>query len=157
MSLSQISRRRLLKLLAATAGTAMLSSVPIRWKTPVVQVGEFPVDAQVRLSGTGAISGTIHLNLGTASPTQGKGPTANTFTVDVITPHIDGVISPPTFDAATNTDNYAYLISPVPAGTNYTVSCTFAGTGCSTGIDTSGVVVNPGLTTMNIDFSFDVC
>ena len=58
MSQSPISRRQLLKVLAAAAGTAVLSSVPNKWKTPVVEVGMLPAHAQT-LSGRGAISGKI--------------------------------------------------------------------------------------------------
>lgn len=57
MSHLPLSRRQLLKVLAAAAGTAVLSSVPNKWKTPVVDIGALPAHAQ--LSGAGSISGTV--------------------------------------------------------------------------------------------------
>ncbi len=52
MPQSPLSRRQLLKLLAAAAGTAILLSVPTKWKTPVVEVGMLPAHAQTSGGGT---------------------------------------------------------------------------------------------------------
>jgi len=46
MSEPSIGRRQLLKILAATAGAAALSTLPSQWKTPVVEVGALPAHAQ---------------------------------------------------------------------------------------------------------------
>lgn len=43
---SSISRREALKALAATSGAVALSSVPQRWQTPLVEVGNLPAHAQ---------------------------------------------------------------------------------------------------------------
>jgi hypothetical protein len=40
------SRRKALKTLAATTGALTLTALPIRWETPVVEVGYLPVHAQ---------------------------------------------------------------------------------------------------------------
>ncbi len=63
MSQSPISRRQLLKILAAAAGTAVLTTVPNKWKTPVVDVGALPAHAQ-SLSGRGAIRVIVNNNFG---------------------------------------------------------------------------------------------
>ncbi len=48
-SLTPINRRQLLKILAAAAGAAALSTLPTNWKTPVVEVGALPAHAQTSL------------------------------------------------------------------------------------------------------------
>ena len=78
---NEVSRRQLLKILAAATGTAMLSTVPNEWKTPVIDVGMIPAHAQ-GLSGTGTVAGFVYRaaipaapsHLSVSSPTIGTCP-----------------------------------------------------------------------------------
>jgi hypothetical protein len=147
MSQSQISRRQLLKILAAGAGTAVLSSVPNKWETPVIDVGMLPAHAQ-GLSGFGAISGTV-TGPPVASPVRGEKSSApsNGCSTDATVL----VVGPGSY-ACVNFGKI-YKIYNVPPGT-YTVQAS-SYIGCSAPSHTN-VVVLAGQTTENIDFDF-VC
>ena len=143
MSQSPISRRQLLKVLAAAAGTAVLSSVPNKWKTPVVDVGMLPAHAQT-LSGVGAVSGTVTLSIPVGSPSSAK-IIAPTITITIVSTAFSTM---PSYDHIANGLQYfTYSIMNVPAGT-YTVRCNY----CSVDHDVTGVVVHAGATTNNVDF-----
>ena len=145
MSQPSISRRQLLKIVAAAAGTAVLSSVPNKWETPVVDVGMLPAHAQ-GLSGNGAIDGYVVLQY-TFNPTGTNSP-ANNVSVRTISPLvINGLVGAPV--PLAGEDLYHYTINNVPAGI-YTVQ---ANSSCGGG-NKSGVGVTAGATTMYINFSF---
>lgn len=148
MSQQAISRRELLKLLAAATGVAALSTIPNQWVTPIVEIGALPAHAQASLA-PGAISGTIKIQ-NVTSPDKASAPNPLALlTVGTTNPIIiAGVISPPTNNI------FPYLISPVPPGNNYTVSCTWNPNACPTTQTHSPVTVNPGATTPNINFDF---
>jgi hypothetical protein len=146
MSQSPISRRHLLKILAAAAGTAVLTTVPNKWKTPVVDVGALPAHAQT-LSGRGAISGTVAITTGSEAPI--KAPvTTSTATITAT-----NTITSASFQTVVNNAVFplAYVISNVTPGT-YNVKCDITGH-ClaSNSITDFGVVVPPG--TANFTFS----
>ncbi len=140
MSQSPISRRQLLKVLAAAAGTAVLSSVPNKWKTPVVDVGMLPAHAQT-LSGTGSLTGTIG---GLVAPVSGNSPKIVgpvDFTV--------GLQGFPSFtvNATGSYPTWSYTISNIPAGT-YTVVLTDVGyCGGAYTQTVTGVVIHVGTPT----------
>ena len=147
MSQPPISRRQLLKLLAA-AGTAALSSVPSKWNTPVVEASVLP--AQPQLSGLGAISGTITTPIGTSPIRRGSSP-SDGFTVSTVAPSTvvgrTGVLTVVSQSAET------YLISDLPTGT-YTVQLDNAGCAVdpSTPNPRTGVSVTAPATHTGVDF-----
>jgi hypothetical protein len=122
--MSQVSRRQLLKILAAAAGTAMLSTVPNEWKTPVIDIGMIPAHAQ-GLSGTGTVAGFVYervpaapLQLSVSSPSVGSCPTppsGSPFEGAQI--QVNGY---PSLFGLTNL-NGAYSIGNVPAGPQYLI------------------------------------
>ena len=115
----KLSRRDLLKVLAAAAGTAALSSVPNKWKTPVVDVGMLPAHAQ-SLSGLGAIQVTAYSQIG-APISKLKEPNVCAFAQVSIDGHPEWT---PQCCAAGATVTF----SNIPTG-DYTVQCLFASCG----------------------------
>ena len=156
MSRSQFSRRQLLKVLAAAAGTAVLSSVPNKWKTPVVEVGALPADAQ-RLSGSGLISGAVQ-GPGTAAPVANSSPKIALPPTATIT--AKNTISGLTYQTTLNDPSFpfTYTLSNVPAGT-YDVMCAVTGFCVSpaTKTDTNIVVPVGGTATANFTFTAGGC
>ena len=153
MSQTGTSRRQFLKIVAAAAGTAVLSSVPSKWETPVVDVGMLPAHAQ-GLSGNGAIEGTISVPI-VVQPIRTNSPAAPSVAVGTISPIvIPGVVGTPVING---THRIApYTISNVPAGTSYTVRAN-ASICVPSSIDVSGVGVSAGVTTSGINFNFSNC
>ena len=149
MSQSQLSRRQLLQILAAAAGAAALSSVPNKWKTPVVDVGMLPAHAQA-LSGLGAISGTVEVLIADA-PVGSNNPTSPPdIPMDTVP---GGYSANATYDHTTGAVEYfPYTIYNVPAGT-YTVRCYYCGVYTSV----LNVVVIAGQTTTGVDFNVNEC
>jgi hypothetical protein len=150
MSQSPISRRQLLKILAATAGTAVLSSVPTKWKTPVIEVGMLPAHAQT-LSGLGAISGTVTIS-GITSPIRRSAPSkpGTSCSTDAVV----SVVGTSLF-ACVDFGN-TYTINNVPPGT-YTVTVVGQFTDCADPPPHPNVVVHAGQTTLHVDFDFSDC
>lgn len=151
MSQEKISRRDLLKMLAASAGAAALATVPNKWVTPVVEIGALPAHAQTSRS-PGAISGTVQLTLND-KPAAGKRPDpVSIFTVSVLT---TALTATPTYDHTVgNIDFYIYTVNNVPPGT-YTVECTY---NCGpSSQDVTSVHVSQGVTTTGVNFSFTAC
>jgi hypothetical protein len=146
---NEVSRRQLLKILAATAGAAALSSVPNQWKTPVVDVGMLPAHAQ-GLSGLGAISGTVEVRIPTA-PVGSHNPTSPLdIPVDTVP---GGYSASAAYDHTTaGVAYFPYTINNVPAGT-YTVRCYY----CAVYTSVPNVVVIAGQTTTGVDFLVDEC
>lgn len=121
MSQSQLSRRQLLKILAAAAGTAALSSVPNKWKTPVVDVGMLPAHAQ-GLSGAGAITVIVNDQV-TASPVkQSPHPPSTSTTCDLLTYLAAITIPTLSVDHCVDYGGETYPINNVPPG-DYDVYC----------------------------------
>ncbi len=142
---SPISRRQLLKVLAAAAGTAVLSSVPNKWRTPVVDVGMLPAHAQT-LSGRGAISGTVVTLIETnGARMPGDKPPPSFCTYAIVT------VLPSGPSACVDLTSHQYTISNVTPGT-YNVS---ASNGCNTET-ISPIVVTAGNTTM-VSFTLLPC
>lgn len=122
--MSQVSRRQLLKILAAATGTAMLSTVPNEWKTPVIDVGMIPAHAQ-GLSGTGTVAGFVYRagpaapsHLSVSSPTIGTCPlpsSGDPFQGAEV--QVDGY---PSLFGITGL-NGDYSIGNVPAGPQYLI------------------------------------
>ena len=137
--MSQITRRQLIKILAAATGTAVLSSVPNKWKTPVVEVGVLPAHAQGSLT-AGTISGHVFLGVpGDASPVANA------------TVSVDGASLQSTPTGA----NGAYTILNVPAGT-YNLSCSNVSQLYPNPDHLTGIVVTAGGTSANNDFYLNV-
>jgi hypothetical protein len=118
MSQPKLSRRDLLKVLAAAAGTAALSSVPNKWKTPVVEVGMLPAHAQ-GLSGLGAIQVTAAAI--DAPISKLKAPNQCDFAQVSIDGH-------PEWAPQCCTQGGTVTFSNIPTG-DYTVQCWFASCG----------------------------
>ena len=140
-----ITRRQLIKILAAATGTAMLSSVPNKWKTPVVEVGVLPAHAQGSLA-TGTITGHVYngqppLTAPNQNPKlPAPTPVANA-TVSVDGKSLSGL-----------TDNNGfYSIPNVPAGT-WNLTCTNVSQLYPNPDYLTGVVVTAGGTSANNDF-----
>lgn len=150
MSQLPLSRRQLLKVLAAAAGTAVLSTVPDKWKTPVVEASVLP--AQPQLSGAGTITGNVIVTLPAGAPVRGDSPLPPPPPIPIsilgtaisVNAVFDHTTPPSAF--------FPYTINNVPAGT-YTVRCTY----CAANHDVTGVVVNAGATTANVNFSVNEC
>ena len=148
MSELPISRRQLLKVLAAAAGTAALSTVPNKWKTPVVEVGALP--AQAQLSGVGTVAGFVN-QPPPDGPVQGgsKSPQAvctdpGGFKAFGAVVSVDGF---PLLTATTNQNGF-YSISNVPAGSQH-ITAKFTG---FSDIHTSATV--PLGSTLCLNFGF---
>jgi hypothetical protein len=138
MSQSSISRRQLLKVLAAAAGTAVLSSVPNKWKTPVVDVGMLPAHAQT-LSGRGAIKVTVTTL--TAPIRNPKAPASCSF-ADVTIPTLS-------LEHCFDFPGGTYTFTNIPPG-NYIVYCNFPDT-CPPPMQDNITVVAGQTATANFD------
>ena len=68
-----LSRRDALKTLAALTGAAVISGVPSRWATPLVQVGALPAFAQCTPTDTTAALTIMNLTDGTLTLTLLRG------------------------------------------------------------------------------------
>lgn len=152
MSSKQINRRQAIKILAVAAGTAGLSLVPSKWKTPVVDVGVLPAHAQGSLR-TGTITGGVFV--------QQQGTTRLKYAG--VVPLIAGalVAVDGTGLSATTGQNGLYAITNVPPGT-YNLTCTPPSGGLfyfpinpASG-QLTGVVVPAGGTTPNHNFYFGI-
>ena len=112
MSLQKLSRRELLKLLAAATGAAAISTIPNKWVTPIVEIGALPAHAQ------GSASGSIQIIFGNqGSPIKGNAPTLTpSFTVNIT---LQGQFV--TLYSHQFNGTGSVLFSPVAAGT-YTAS-----------------------------------
>lgn len=115
MSQQKLSRRDLLKLLAASAGAAALSTVPTKWVTPIVEVGALPAHAQASLRG----SIQVTITEGSFGPKKAKpnfcGPT---WKVQIK----NGTTVVTTVDVLPDNGNpWSVTIGNLPAGT-YTVN-----------------------------------
>lgn len=132
---TKVTRRQLIKILAAATGTAVLSSVPNKWKTPIVEVGVLPAHAQGSLR-TGTISGHVYLGV----------PGDATAVADA-TVSVDGT----SLHSAPTGQNGAYTIPNVPAGT-YNLSCTNLSQLYPNPDHLTGIVVTAGGTSANNDF-----
>jgi hypothetical protein len=146
-----INRRELLKILAAATGATFLSSVPNKWKTPLVEVGALPAHAQgSQLPGT--IEGTVTLNFADSPIRTGKPSVVPTFTISVLTTALS---TNAVFDHSTASSLvYIYSISGIPTGV-YTVRCSFPA--CSQMHDITDVAVKSGKTTPDVNFAFNDC
>jgi hypothetical protein len=145
----KLSRRDLLKLLAASAGAAVISTVPNKWVTPIVEIGALPAHAQASQRGT--ITGSITLIQGTDSPIQTNAPTL-ILTVGTTSPYVvAGVIG--TGAPSNGSIVFPYSISNLLPANNYVVRA--AGSICAYSGDISNVVVTAGSTTPNINFVFN--
>ncbi len=151
MPQSQISRRQLIKILAATAGTAILSSVPNKWKTPVVQVGVLPAHAQGSLR-TGTITGYVYNTpVGNLSGEHLFAPKIAGIPVSDATISVDGT----SLHSAPTGQDGAYTVTNVPAGT-YNLSCVNTSNLFPNPDHINGVVVTAGGTTPNQDFFLNI-
>jgi hypothetical protein len=120
----EISRRTLLKVIAAGCGVVVASSLPREWVKPVIDAGVLPVHAQTTSGGT--ITGFLTQCDGGLVPAV-----ECLVTVDGTSPELSGL----------SDINGEYTISGVPAGT-YALS-TFPNIGTA-----SGVIVTAGDTTL---------
>ena len=119
----EVSRRTLLKIIAAGCGLVVASSLPREWVKPVIDAGLLPVHAQTTSGGT--LTGLLQ--------TCGYLYAGESVTIDDL-----GLTSPITGD------DCIYTITGVPAGT-YDLTA-------SNGATASGVVViNGGTTTVNLN------
>lgn len=114
--MSQITRRQLIKILAAATGTAVLSSVPNKWKTPIVEVGVLPAHAQGSL-GTGTITGHVYQTV--VGVNQPKSPKISGTPLAGAQVMVDGT----SLQSNLTGQDGAYTITNVPAGSR-TISCT---------------------------------
>jgi hypothetical protein len=117
----EISRRTLLKVIAAGCGVVVASSLPRKWVKPVIDAGLLPVHAQTTSGGTiiGRVMGCAG---GLPDPVPVEGATVSVDTPTPMTATSDGL--------------GMFIISGVPEGT-YTLST-------SVGWDISGVGVTEG-------------
>ena len=141
MSKRQITRRQLIKILAAATGTAVLSSVPNRWKTPIVEVGVLPAHAQGSLR-TGTISGGVF----EGQALKPNKPNTPRVGVPGATVSVDGTA----LSAITASDGL-YSIPNVPAGT-YNLTCSNVSGLFPNPDHLTGIVVTAGGTSPNNDF-----
>jgi hypothetical protein len=120
---NEISRRTLLKVIAAGCGVVVASSLPREWVKPVIDAGMLPVHAQTTSGGT--ITGFLR-NCGLA------------YWPDIVTVDGLGLSSGPS-----SSPDGAFIITGVPAGT-YNLTCV------ATGGTASGVTVTVGTTTSGV-------
>jgi hypothetical protein len=114
---SSLTRRELLKILAAASGAAALSTVPNQWKTPVVEVGALPAHAQGSLRGS--INGFVNL------ANQGGARAQSRTSSPGAAPHL--TLTGTAFGAdgtLTNQTDFVYHILSLPGG-DYTVHAAF--------------------------------
>jgi hypothetical protein len=113
-----LSRRELLKLLAAATGATVLSSVPNKWITPIVEIGALPAHAQG--SATGTVSGFIYEDCSSDKPSHVTLAPKN----GVCSPPATGspivgakiqVMGSPGINSTTGSDGH-FMLSNVPAG-----------------------------------------
>lgn len=150
MPQTPITRRELLKALAAATGAAVLSSVPVKWETPIVEVGELPAHAQ-SLSGFGAISGTVFVDEGAPAPERGLSPSKTHPAIPVALS--GGFNTSATYNGTSGGFwVYPYILTPVPAGTHDVVAYY-----CNVSLTDSGEVVHAGQTTTGVNFTFNFC
>ena len=142
----KVTRRQLIKILAAATGTAVLSSVPNKWQTPIVEVGVLPAHAQGSLT-LGTITG--HIFDSTNMQGSPKNPKDGLPGIPGITVTIDGNPS----HSGTSDSNGFYSITNLPAGT-YDLTCDPGFPYCPSPKHITGVIVTTGGTTANQDFSF---
>lgn len=161
----KLSRRDLLKLLAASTGAVAVSSIPTKWVTPIIEIGALPAHAQG--SGLGAISGNITTLLGLGSPIQ-KNPSVIPiqYMVGTVTPStVTGRTVNSTFvsfNSSTGIQTQSYLIPNLPTG-SYSVQLTgptltapvITACGVTSPNPQLGVVVTAPATTPNINFTVD--
>lgn len=113
----KLSRRELLKVLAVATGAAAISTIPSKWKTPIVEIGALPAHAQG--SQRGSIQVTINgcSQLKPQSAHKPKGGPA--WQVQVVGGAVNTTVD--VTDPVNPIDPWVVTISNLPAGT-YTVN-----------------------------------
>jgi len=139
MSQQKLSRRDLLKMLAASAGAAALATVPNKWVTPIVEIGALPAHAQGSLRG--AIQVTVNDN--SDKPTRKNPATLCGF----------ALVTVPSLSLSHCFDTPGtFTFTNIPTG-NYIVHCVI--TGCGALPDMPANVVAPG--TVSVVCNFNGC
>jgi hypothetical protein len=146
LSQTKLSRRDLLKALAAATGATIISTIPNKWVTPIIEIGALPAHAQA--SQLGSIQVTITVQAFRPNRSKPAPSCSPTWKVRVHNSSVDTTVD--VSDTPSNPWNV--IISNLPAGT-YTVdlidhcACGFADAVFDT---QSGVVVTPpGQTQVN--------
>ncbi len=135
MSIRRMNRRQFLKALAVATGVAALSTLPSKWKTPVVEVGALPAHAQVS-SSFGRITGLVAGGL-----TSTK--TSNPSSVSIVIPGVSGAtVTITDLSRSTTTDSTgSYTFNNVPPGSHTlqaTADCYLASAPRNTTVPTGG-------------------
>ncbi len=140
MSRQNLSRRDLLKLLAAATGAAALSTVPNEWVTPLVEIGALPAHAQ------GSQLGAIQVGISQDSDAKPR-------TQNPAVPCTFAVVTVPSLSLSHCYNSPGtFTFTNIPTG-NYTVRCEIMG--CGFLPDKTANVVAPS--TATITFNFTLC
>lgn len=140
MSHPKLSRRDLLKMLAAATGAATISTLPNKWVTPIVGIGALPAHAQ------GSLRGTIQVTVNDLAGRKPKPPNP-AILCSFATVTVPSLSLSHCFDT---TGTFSF--TNIPTG-DYTVRCEISG--CGFLPDQIAHVVAPG--TASVTFNFSAC